>query len=314
MESLTDPSYAGQILMFTYPLIGNYGVDSENFQSAKVHACACVAREIAAVPAREPSIARYFEGRGLLGICNVDTRSLTIKTRIKGSMRAALLVGEDDGEYAVECARTAPRLSEQDLIAGVSCRAPYRIEGSGRRIAVVDLGIKKHILVSLRNRGADLWIFPHDATPDQIAACEPETLFISNGPGDPRRATHVIRCVRELLGELQIAGICMGIQVTALALGAETYKMKFGHRGANQPVRDRDGRIFITTQNHGFAVDSETLPEGCSISYANLNDGTLEGFEDRDLGIRCVQFHPEAHGGPRDTETRFFDAIFRGVQ
>jgi carbamoyl-phosphate synthase small subunit len=142
---------------------------------------------------------------------------------------------------------------------------------------------------------------------------KPDALFITNGPGDPRRATHAIRCVRDLAGEVPVIGICMGIQVAALALGAETYKMMFGHRGTNQPVRYKDGSIYITTQNHGFAVDEETLPEDCIVSYRNVNDGTVEGFENRDLNITCVQFHPEAHGGPRDTEVHFFDRIYREI-
>jgi carbamoyl-phosphate synthase small subunit len=313
MEALTDPSYAGQILMFTYPLIGNYGVDHQNFESSGVHALGCVAREICAAPTTDPSIARYFEDNGLMGICGVDTRNLTIKTRVSGTLRASLIVGSDDGGEAVRRARSVPLITEQDLIGSVSCCEPYHLPGPGKRIAVIDLGIKRHILVSLGNRGADLHVFPHNATADEVMACRPSALFISNGPGDPRRATHVIRCIRELAGELPIIGICMGIQVTGLALGGETYKMKFGHRGTNQPVRYKDGSIYITTQNHGFAVDEHSLPEGCEVVYRNVNDGTVEGFENKGLDITCVQFHPEAHGGPRDTEMQFFDRIYRGI-
>ncbi|MDN7013045.1 glutamine-hydrolyzing carbamoyl-phosphate synthase small subunit [Methanoculleus sp. FWC-SCC3] len=313
MEALTDPSYAGQILMFTYPLIGNYGVDQQNFESPMVHARGCVAREIAAVPAALPSVAEYFEENGLLGISGVDTRSLTIKTRTVGTLRTSLIVGSDDGEEAVRRARAAPPISDVDLIGSVSSPEPYRIAGPGKRIAVIDLGVKRHILESLGHRGADIHVFPHTAAPDEVMAAEPDALFVSNGPGDPRRATHAIRCVRDLAGEVPVIGICMGIQVAALALGAETYKMKFGHRGTNQPVRYKDGSIYITTQNHGFAMDEETLPEGCTVSYRNVNDGTVEGFENRDLGITCVQFHPEAHGGPRDTEMHFFDRIYREI-
>jgi carbamoyl-phosphate synthase small subunit len=313
MEALTDPSYAGQILMFTYPLIGNYGADYQNFESPNVHAHGCVVREVCGAPTTDPSVARYFEENGLLGICGVDTRMLTIKTRVSGTLRASLIVGDDDGGEAVRRARSIPRITEQDLVGNVSCRTPYRVPGPGKRIAVIDLGIKRHIMVSLRSRGADLHLFPHNATSDEVMACRPDALFISNGPGDPRRATDVIRCIRDLAGELPIIGICMGIQVIALALGAETYKMKFGHRGTNQPVRYQDGSIYITTQNHGFAVDEDSLPEGCFVSYRNVNDGSVEGFEDRDLDITCVQFHPEAHGGPRDTEVQFFDRIYGGI-
>ncbi|WP_332449484.1 glutamine-hydrolyzing carbamoyl-phosphate synthase small subunit [Methanoculleus sp.] len=313
MEALTDPSYAGQILMFTYPLIGNYGVDHQNFESPLVHAQGCVVREIARVPTTQPSVADYFEENGLFGISGVDTRSLTIKTRTVGTLRASLIVGSDDGDEAVRRARAASPIGELDLIGSISCPGPYRISGPGKRIAVIDLGVKRHILESLSSRGADIHVFPHTAAPDEVMAAKPDALFVSNGPGDPKRATDAIRCVRDLAGEVPVIGICMGIQVAALALGAETYKMKFGHRGTNQPVRYRDGSIYITTQNHGFAVDEGTLPEGCVVSYRNVNDGTVEGFENPDLKITCVQFHPEAHGGPRDTEMHFFDRIYKEI-
>jgi carbamoyl-phosphate synthase small subunit len=311
MEALTDPSYNGQILMFTFPTIGNYGVDRKNFQHPRVWASGCVAREICPAPDHQPSFLRFFEDNGLSGIQGVDTRMLTIKTRLEGTLRATLVVGDDNGQYAVECARKLPLISEMDLIPAVSTRQPYRIEGSGKRIAVIDLGIKKNMVVSLRRRDADVHVFPHTTRADEVEAIRPDALFISNGPGDPEMAKDVIRCIRDLAGKLPIFGICMGIQVCGLALGGSTYKMKFGHRGSNQPVRHKDGSIYITTQNHGFAVAADTLPEGCSILYSNVNDGTLEGFEDRDLDITCVQFHPEAHGGPRDTEIHFFDTMFR---
>ncbi|HUU75777.1 MAG TPA: glutamine-hydrolyzing carbamoyl-phosphate synthase small subunit [Methanoregulaceae archaeon] len=311
MEALTDPSYHGQILMFTFPTIGNYGVDRKNFQHPRVWALGCVAREICAVPEAIPSIKDYFEENGLLGISGVDTRMLTIKTRLQGTLRSVLVVGDDNGEYAVECARKIPQISEKELIGAVSCKEPYHLEGSGKRIAVIDLGMKKNMMISMRKRNADIFVFPHDARSDQIESCRPDALFISNGPGDPVHAIHAIRCVKDLAGTLPIFGICMGNQICGLALGAETYKMKFGHRGTNQPVRYKDGSIYITTQNHGFAVAADTLPEGAGLLYSNVNDGTLEGFEDRNLDITCVQFHPEAHGGPLDTEIPFFDSMFR---
>lgn len=311
MEALTDPSYHGQILMFTFPTIGNYGVDPKNFQHPKVWAQGCVAREICRAPESEPSVIHYFEENGLLGIQGVDTRMLTIKTRQEGALRATLVVGDDNGEYAVACARNIPPISDRDLIPAVSCRAPYHIEGSGRRIAVIDLGIKKNMIISLRNRHADIHVFPYNTPADAVAACRPDALFISNGPGDPVLAREAIRCISDLAGTLPIYGICMGIQVCGLALGGSTYKMKFGHRGSNQPVRYKDGTIYITTQNHGFAVAADSLPEGCGVLYSNVNDGTLEGFENEYLDITCVQFHPEAHGGPHDTEIPFFDTMFR---
>jgi carbamoyl-phosphate synthase small subunit len=311
MEALTDPSYHGQILMFTYPLIGNYGVDRINFQSSRVWAGGCVVRERCDFPKSSPSLEEFFQEQGLFGMSGVDTRKITIKIREKGTVRAALVVGDGNEEDAVSCARNVPSISERDLIPEVSCASPYHIEGKGNRIAVLDLGIKKNMLSSLRARDADLYIFPHNAPSAQIDAIEPDALLISNGPGDPERAVDAIRAVREFLGQIPVFGICMGNQIAALALGGRTYKMKFGHRGTNQPVKHTGGGIYITTQNHGFAVDGESLPEGCTVSYVNANDGTVEGFQDEDLGIDCVQFHPEAHGGPRDTESHFFDMVFR---
>jgi carbamoyl-phosphate synthase small subunit len=311
MEALTDPSYFGQILLFTFPMIGDYGVDTQNLQNPKVRALGAVTREICEAPDAKPTIRRYFEENGLFGITGVDTRRLTIKTRVKGTLRAALVVGDDDGDHAVELARKTAPISEYDLIPAVSCSEPYHLPGPGKRIAVIDLGIKRSMIQSLTKRGGDLYVFPHNATPQEILAAEPDCLFISNGPGDPKTATAAIACVRDLIGCMPVFGICMGNQIAALALGGETYKLKFGHRGANQPVRFKDGRIFITTQNHGFAVAPDSLPEGCEISFINVNDGTVEGFENRDLDVTTVQFHPEANAGPRDTEAFFFDSLFR---
>ncbi|HDR72581.1 MAG TPA: carbamoyl-phosphate synthase small subunit [Methanoculleus sp.] len=313
MEALTDPSYAGQILMFTYPLVGNYGVDEQNFQSPSVRAMGCVVREVCGYPAGSPGMQSYFEDHGVFGIAGVDTRSLTIRTRLHGTLRASLIVGDDNGDHAVECARNVQPITDLDLISKVSCTQPYRIEGTGKRIAVIDLGIKKNMILSLRRRGADLYVFPHDARHDEIEACKPQALFLTNGPGDPRNARAAIDCIKRYLGRIPIFGICMGNQVAALAFGAETYKMKFGHRGSNQPVRRKGGQIYITTQNHGFAVDGDTLPEDCEIAFTNLNDGSLEGFSSRYHDVITVQFHPEAHGGPRETEQPFFDMIYRRI-
>jgi carbamoyl-phosphate synthase small subunit len=313
MEALTDPSYNGQILMFTYPLIGNYGVDEKNFQSKGVKALGCVVRELCRVPSGGPALGPYFERNGLLGITGIDTRRLTIKCREKGTMRAALIVGDDSRAEAVDRALKVPLITEMDLVGEMSCKQPYHIPGPGKRIAVLDLGIKKNMLVSLGRRGADIHVFPHDTPHDVMKSCRPDALFISNGPGDPKRAVAPVECVREFIGEIPIFGICFGNQIAALALGGDTFKLKFGHRGTNQPVRFRDASIYITTQNHGFCVDGGTLPEGCTVSYTNVNDGTVEGFENRDLGIHCVQFHPEAHGGPWDTEEHYFDEMFRRI-
>jgi len=313
MESLTDPSYFGQILMFTFPMIGNYGVDTQNFQHENVCALGCIAREICDKPAALPSIRTFFEENGLFGMSGVDTRALTIRTRVHGTMRAALLVGSDDKDHAIALARNAPDISDIIPFPYVSCKRPYHIRGTGKRIAVIDLGVKKNMITSLSKRGGDLYVFPYNSRADEILAAEPDAIFITNGPGDPKQAKEAIRCVKELIGHLPVFGICMGNQIAALALGGDTYKLKFGHRGANQPVRYKDGRIFITTQNHGFAVNADTLPEGCTVTYRNVNDCTVEGFENKDLRLTTVQFHPEAFGGPRDTEQHFFDDLFRRI-
>ncbi len=313
MEALTDPSYAGQLLMFTYPLIGNYGVDFANFQNPLIHARGCITHEVCKFPKHNPSLITFFEDQGLHGLSGIDTRMLTINTRLHGTLRSALIVGDDNGEYAVEMARKAPQISDIDLIQSVTCTDPYHVRGKGKRIAVLDLGVKKNIVISLRRRDADVYVFPYTATKDEIDACRPQALFVSNGPGDPKRATHAIDTVKRYIGEIPIFGICMGNQILALALGGDTHKLKFGHRGSNQPVRCSDGTISITTQNHGYVVDAESLPEGCQVSYTNVNDNTLEGFVDRHLNISCVQFHPEAHGGPHDTEEPIFDMIYRSI-
>ena len=311
MEALTDPSYHGQILLFTYPLIGNYGVDKENFQNPRIWAEGCVIHEVCKNYTNPSILPSFFEENNLIGISGIDTRSLTISIREKGFVRAVILNGSDDSETAVEMARNVPDITTQSLIPDVCCSSPWQIPGSGPRIAVLDLGIKNNMLTSLKSRGLDLQIFPYNTKPDEILACRPDGLFISNGPGDPEQAKETVNTVKELIGQTPIFGICMGNQICGLSLGGKTEKMKFGHRGANQPVKNINGKIAITSQNHGFMVDGNSLPEGCRVTYTNCNDGTLEGFEDEYLKIFCVQFHPEAHAGPHDTEKIYFDSMLR---
>ena len=310
MEALSDPSYAGQILMFTFPTIGNYGVDVQNMQSQQVKVLGAVCREICEVPDVKPTIRDYFEQKKLLGMSGVDTRSLTIKTRVHGTMRAALVVGRDDGEYAVKLAKKTPPISDMTLSRPFRAKHRTASPGKGKRVAIIDLGLKTNILTSLSARKGDLYIFPYNATLKISSGANP-TASSSPTVRGSKDGKPTIATVKKCIGELPIFGICMGNQIAALALGGDTYKLKFGHRGANQPVRYNDGRIFITTQNHGFAVDADSLPEGCEVTFVNANDGTVEGFENEDLKINCVQFHPEAHAGPRDTECHYFDGLFR---
>lgn len=326
-EALTDPSYKGQLLMFTFPLIGNYGVSGERFQSDNIHAEGLVVREACKNPSHYKStrtIHKFLEDEGKAGIEGVDTRALTIKTRESGTLRAALITGSDDGEEAVEMARNFPQITDQELISLVTCKEAYKIpgqkgawKGSGKpkHAVVIDLGIKRNILNCLNRRGIDLTVVPATATPAEIESYDPDLLFVSNGPGDPEMATDAINAVKAFAGTIPVGGICFGHQIISLAMGARTYKLKFGHRGGNQPVKDLVGhKVYITSQNHGFATDADSLEgTGLYVTHQNANDGTVEGVAHRDLDIFSVQFHPEAQAGPMDTETVFFNRVVKSL-
>ncbi len=233
-------------------------------------------------------------------------------------MKAAIITGEDDGEKAVRLAREQPDIGGLDLIGRVTCKEPYEVKGErdGGSIVLMDFGVKRNIIKSLNNRGLNVTIVPAETQAKDILKYEPDALLLSNGPGDPQQATTGISVVKELAGQLPIFGICLGHQIISLALGAETYKMKFGHRGANQPVKDmKKGIVHITSQNHGYAVDKGTVDEKeVSITQINANDCTVEGFEHKYLDIMSVQYHPEAHPGPLDTEKIFFDRVAETVK
>lgn len=315
-EALTDPSYKGQILMLTYPLIGNYGVSGANFQSDGIKVEGFVVREQCDAPSHYKStrsIAEFLDAEGVPGISELDTRMLTRKIREYGTMKACLQVGSTmEREAVLERARTQPDISERDLIAEVSCQHAYEIAGkaNAKRIALLDLGIKRSILKNLTKRNWNVFVFPATADESEIRAVEPDALLLSNGPGDPKRGEHAMRLVKAFLGELPIFGICLGLQIIALALGCDTYKLKFGHRGANQPVKDlKSGRVYITSQNHGFAADEDSLEGQAELTQINANDNTVEGFENEYLGLKCVQYHPEASPGPWDTKQIFFDTL-----
>jgi len=318
-EALTDPSYHGQMLMFTYPLQGNYGVSGEDFQSDRMWPLAMVSREYWPRPAHHRQIKtldQFLIDEGRPGLCGVDTRMLTLKVRDQGVMRAAIAVGEREdvqGLDVVAMARSQPDISTLDLLRDVTCRAPYRIAGPGPRLTVLDLGIKRNILKSLSCRGFDITVLSAHASIPEIEATEPQALFVSNGPGDPQRAHEAISAVKRFAGEIPVFGICLGHQVISLALGAETFKLKFGHHGGNQPVKDLEKKIvYITSQNHNFAVRPSSV-EGTElqITQINANDGTVEGVICEQLGIFAVQYHPEASPGPLCTEGPFFGTVLR---
>ena len=320
-EALTDPSYKGQILMFTYPLIGNYGISGETFQSDRMQAEGLVVREACDHPSHHKStrsIYEFLRDEGKSGIMGIDTRMLTIKTREHGTMKAAIIAGDDNGEEAVRLAREQPDIGGLDLISRVTCKEPYLVKGQedGGNIVLMDFGAKRNIVKSLNNRGINVTVVPATTKVKDILNYEPDALLLSNGPGDPQQAVNGISVVKELSGQLPIFGICLGHQIISLALGGETYKMKFGHRGANQPVKDKKrGIVYITSQNHGYAVDESSVDEKeVSITQLNANDGTVEGFEHKKLDIVSVQYHPEAHPGPLDTEKMFFDRVAETVR
>ncbi|MBQ2771389.1 MAG: glutamine-hydrolyzing carbamoyl-phosphate synthase small subunit [Methanocorpusculum sp.] len=313
MEALSDPGVSGQLLMFGYPLVGNYGANKDQLQSSKVHAAGTIVRELCTQPKHQPTLSSFFEENGLIGIEGIDTRRLTIKLREEGVMRAAVITGSDDGEAAVALARASPVQETRELIPAVTCDEAYRIEGTGKKIAVLDLGCKKSVFQSLQKRGADLYVYPYGTTADVILENKPDALFVTNGPGYPLAAPKAISTVKDILGTIPVQGICMGSEIIAAALGAEFEKLKLGHRGASQPVKFSDGTVAVTFQSHGYAVKADSLPEGCAVTCINANDGTLEGFENTDLGITCVQFQPEHDAMYDGAEKPIYDIMYRGI-
>jgi carbamoyl-phosphate synthase small subunit len=291
-EVVTDPSYAEQLVTFTAPMVGNYGVAEGRSESKRAHARAVVMRE-----ARGPAWTDWLHERGLVALSGVDTRTLVLKLREAGAMRAAVVVGDASVDEVVRAVREQPRMTGRALVADVSTREPYVYSDLGRaQIAVVDYGCKRSILRRLAGAGAAVTVYPHDVEVDELVGFD--GVVLSNGPGDPEPLTNEIATVRELLGRLPVLGICLGHQLLGLATGHPTYKLRFGHRGANHPVLERaTGRVLVTSQNHGFAVAPSEDKEATHIS---LYDGTVEGFDFPDLRARSVQFHPEAGPGPHD--------------
>ena len=291
-EVVTDPSFSEQLVCFTAPMIGNYGVARGRSESGGVHACAVVMRE-----ARGPAWTDWLHERGVVALSGIDTRSLVLKLRSAGAMRAVAVAGASSAEQAVAVARSQPSMAGRALAAQVSTRRPFVYSDSGRaRIAVVDYGCKRSILRRLAGAGAAVTVYPHDV--DAAELLRYDGVLLSNGPGDPAPLEDEAATVRELLGRIPLLGICLGHQLLALATGHTTYKLPFGHRGANHPVLERaTRRVLVTAQNHGFAVAPSDSREATHVS---LYDGTVEGLELANEHARSAQFHPEAGPGPHD--------------
>ena len=304
VETLTDPSYAGQIVMQTYPLIGNYGIIREDFEGA----CCVkgyVVREYCDTPSNfrtDCDLDAYLKEQGVPGLCGVDTRELTRIIREHGVMNAAIC---DEIPADLTPIKT---YAITGVVEAVSCKEPdrYQAEGEERfRVSLLDYGAKRNIVRELQKRGCTVTVLPATTSAEDILAVDPDGVMLSNGPGDPAENTYQIEQIRKLLGKVPMFGICLGHQLTALAAGGSTYKLKYGHRGVNQPVRDLNGvRTYITSQNHGYAVDGDTVKLG-KVRFVNANDGTCEGIDYPELKAFTVQFHPEACTGPKDTSFLF---------
>ncbi|MCL6611234.1 MAG: glutamine-hydrolyzing carbamoyl-phosphate synthase small subunit [Peptococcaceae bacterium] len=309
-EILTDPSYCGQIVVMTYPLIGNYGINREDFESKKSYVRGFVVKEECGHPSNwraSYKISDFLAREGVPGISGVDTRALTRHLRNFGTMRGVISTDAADPEELVEKARNCPHLSGQQMVPEVSTKEIYRIEGRGKRVVLVDFGSKLNIIRHLQMRECDIHVVPPGTGAAEIMSLEPDGILLSNGPGDPVDVPYAAATVRELAGRVPIFGICLGHQIMALAMGARTYKMKFGHRGANHPVKDlATGRVYITSHNHGFSVDEASMAgAGLVITHRNLNDLTVEGMRHVSLPMFSVQYHPEASPGPTESDYLF---------
>ena len=321
-EVLTDPSYRGQIVVMTQPHIGNYGTTPEVAESERPWVEGFIARQFTARfsgSVGNESLVSYLRRHGVPALQGLDTRAVVRRLRERGALRGVLTTERSDVEALSAEVAAFPTMEGRALVDEVTCAASYEIPAVGeerRHLAVYDFGVKANILRSLAERGARLTVLPARTPAKDVLALPVDGVVLSNGPGDPEPLTSIVENVRELIAaDLPVFGICLGHQLLGLALGGRTFKLKFGHHGGNQPVRDvASGRVAITSQNHGFAVDPESLPSSCAVTQVNLNDGTVEGFAVSDKPVWSVQYHPEAAPGPHDASflfDRFLDATAR---
>ncbi len=333
-EILTDPSYRGQILTMTTPQIGNYGVNSTDIESGRLQMSGFVVREVSRTASNftaTGTLGDYLDAAGVVGISGIDTRALVRRIRTHGAMTGVLSSEILDADRLVRLAREAPKLTGRDLVRDVmpetasdwseplaadATPMPQPREGGelpepppragGKHVVALDYGMKWNIARHLISQGCRVTVLPGRATAEEVLALQPDGVFLSNGPGDPEMVDYGVATVRDLVGQLPIFGICLGHQLLAQACGAKTFKLKFGHRGANQPVLDlATGKVEITSQNHGFAVAEQTLPDCLEVTHRNLNDGTIEGLRHRTAPAASVQYHPEAAAGPHDSAYLF---------
>ena len=327
-EILTDPSYNGQIVVMTYPEIGNYGVNTEDLESKKPFARGMAVKEYWPIPSNwrsEQSLDDYMKAHNVVGIHGIDTRFLTKQIRTRGAQKSVISTIDGNKESLIAKIKNSPDIVGKDLVTEVSCKEAYKWDKGTEQwipsndtyvpekkydVVAYDFGIKTNILRRLTDLGCRLTVVPSNTPPEEVLKLDPDGIFLSNGPGDPEGVGYAIENVKELLGKKPIFGICLGHQIISIALGGKTYKLKFGHRGGNQPVKNfSTGKVEITSQNHSFAVDPDSLGEDVEITHINLNDQTVEGLRHREHPIFSVQYHPESSPGPHDSSYLFNDFI-----